>query len=109
MYQNVKVGHEWNQSCLRTTQNKRENYIQMQAFSATCHKVYTLSALPLVTTEIKSQIINQVMKPNKKDCAAIIIHNLVPGGYKHGDLALQVGGVSDETVKYGREFYWTST
>jgi hypothetical protein len=28
----------------------------------------------------------------------------VPGGYKYGDLALQVGGVSDETVKYGREF-----
>jgi hypothetical protein len=28
----------------------------------------------------------------------------VPGGYKYRDLALQVGGVSDETVKYGREF-----
>jgi hypothetical protein len=25
----------------------------------------------------------------------------VPGGYKYGDLALQVGGISDETVKYG--------
>jgi hypothetical protein len=24
--------------------------------------------------------------------------------YKYGDLALQVGGVSNETVKYGREF-----
>jgi hypothetical protein len=24
----------------------------------------------------------------------------LPGGYKYGDLALQVGGVSDETVKY---------
>jgi hypothetical protein len=33
----------------------------------------------------------------------------VPGGYKYGDLALQVGGVSDETVKCGREFYRTST
>jgi hypothetical protein len=28
----------------------------------------------------------------------------VPGGYKYGDLALQVGGVSDETLKYGREY-----
>jgi hypothetical protein len=28
---------------------------------------------------------------------------LILGGYKCGDLALQVGGVSDETVKYGRE------
>jgi hypothetical protein len=27
---------------------------------------------------------------------------------KYEDLALQVGGVSDETVKYGREFYGTS-
>jgi hypothetical protein len=26
----------------------------------------------------------------------------VPGGYKYGDLAFQVGGVSDETVKYVR-------
>jgi hypothetical protein len=26
------------------------------------------------------------------------------GGYKYGDLALQVGEVSNETVKYGREF-----
>jgi hypothetical protein len=33
----------------------------------------------------------------------------VPGGCKYGDLALQVGGVSDETVEYGREFYRTST
>jgi hypothetical protein len=30
-------------------------------------------------------------------------------GYKYRDLALQVGGVSDETIKYGREFYRTST
>jgi hypothetical protein len=29
-------------------------------------------------------------------------------GYKYGDLAFQVGGVSDETVKYGREFCGTS-
>jgi hypothetical protein len=28
---------------------------------------------------------------------------------KYGDLALQVGGVSDETVKYGREFCGTWT
>jgi hypothetical protein len=24
-----------------------------------------------------------------------------PEGYKYGNLALQVGGVSDETIKYG--------
>jgi hypothetical protein len=33
----------------------------------------------------------------------------VPGGYKYRDLALQVGGVSDETMKYGGEFCGTST
>jgi hypothetical protein len=33
----------------------------------------------------------------------------VSGGYKYGDMALQVVGVSNETVKYGREFCWTST
>jgi hypothetical protein len=31
----------------------------------------------------------------------------VPGRYKYGDLALQVGGVSNETVKYNREFCGT--
>jgi hypothetical protein len=36
-------------------------------------------------------------------------HKSVPGGYKYRDLALQVGGVSDETEKYGREFCGTST
>jgi hypothetical protein len=28
----------------------------------------------------------------------------VSGGYKYGNLALQVGGVSDETAKYGYGF-----
>jgi hypothetical protein len=28
-----------------------------------------------------------------------ILGHPVPGGYKYGNLALQVGGVSDETVK----------
>jgi hypothetical protein len=28
---------------------------------------------------------------------------------KYGDLALQIGGVSDEAVKYGREFCGTPT
>jgi hypothetical protein len=33
----------------------------------------------------------------------------VPGGYKYGNLALQIGGVSDETVKYGYGFCATQT
>jgi hypothetical protein len=37
------------------------------------------------------------------------LDDLVPGGYKYGNLALQVGGVSAETVKYDREFCGTST
>jgi hypothetical protein len=32
-----------------------------------------------------------------------------PAGYKYGNLALQVGGVSDETVKYCYEFCATLT
>jgi hypothetical protein len=32
----------------------------------------------------------------------------VPGGYKYGDLALQVGGVSDETVKWNGPPGWGS-
>jgi hypothetical protein len=33
----------------------------------------------------------------------------VPGGYKYENLALQVGGVSDETLKYGYGFIATPT
>jgi hypothetical protein len=33
----------------------------------------------------------------------------ITGGYKYGNLVLQVGGVSDETVKYGYEFCATRT
>jgi hypothetical protein len=33
----------------------------------------------------------------------------VPGGYKYGNLALQVRGVSNETVKYGFGFCGTWT
>jgi hypothetical protein len=37
------------------------------------------------------------------------VGHLVPGGYKYGDLALQVGGVPNETVEYGLQFCGTST
>jgi hypothetical protein len=33
---------------------------------------------------------------------------VIDGGYKYGNLVLQVGGVSDETEKYSREFCGTS-
>jgi hypothetical protein len=33
----------------------------------------------------------------------------VPGGYKYGNLALQIGRVSDETAKYGYGFCATWT
>jgi hypothetical protein len=39
-----------------------------------------------------------------------IFRHPVPGGYKHGDLALQVGGVSRiGTIKYGLESLGTQT
>jgi hypothetical protein len=33
----------------------------------------------------------------------------VPGGYKYGNLALKIGRVSDERVKYGYGFCATGT
>jgi hypothetical protein len=38
-----------------------------------------------------------------------LINQVIKGGYKYRDLALQIGGGSDETAKYGREFCGTST
>jgi hypothetical protein len=34
-------------------------------------------------------------------CPGVCLAHPVPGGYEYRDQALQVGGVSDETVKYG--------
>jgi hypothetical protein len=42
------------------------------------------------------------MHYREKQC--IYLGHPVPGGYKYGNLALQVGGVSDETVKFGFGF-----
>jgi hypothetical protein len=39
----------------------------------------------------------------------VYLGHTVPGGYKYENLALQVGGVSDEAVKYGRDFCGTWT
>jgi hypothetical protein len=49
------------------------------------------------------------VEERRAQCPGVYLGNPVPGGYKYGDLALQVGGVSNETVKYGREFCGTST
>jgi hypothetical protein len=40
--------------------------------------------------------------------SGVYLGHPVPRGYKYRDLALHVGGVSNETVKYGREFCGTS-
>jgi hypothetical protein len=37
-------------------------------------------------------------------CPVVKLGHPVPGGYKYGNLVLQAGGVSDETVKYGYGF-----
>jgi hypothetical protein len=43
-------------------------------------------------------------------CPGVYLGHPVPGGYKYGDLALQVGGVSRiETIKYGVESRGTQT
>jgi hypothetical protein len=40
----------------------------------------------------------------------VYLDHLVPGGYKYGDLALQVWGISRiGTIKYGLESRWTQT
>jgi hypothetical protein len=35
----------------------------------------------------------------RTQCLGVKLGHPVPGGYKYGDLAIQVGGVSNETVK----------
>jgi hypothetical protein len=71
----------------------------------TLPRMFKLSTAPTVTAALR------VIKGDKKgtQCPGVQLGHPVPGGYKYGDLALQGGGVSGETVKYGREFCGTLT
>jgi hypothetical protein len=56
-------------------------------------------------------VILQVVGEDEKgtQCLGVKLDHPVPGGYKYGDLALQVGSLAFETVKYGREYRGTQT
>jgi hypothetical protein len=46
----------------------------------------------------------------RTQCPGVYLSHPVPGGYKYGDLALQVGGVSRiGTIRYGLECHRTQT
>jgi hypothetical protein len=47
----------------------------------------------------KRQVVRDDVKGNR--CPGVWLGHSVPGGYKYENLSLQVGGVSDKTVKYG--------
>jgi hypothetical protein len=49
-------------------------------------------------------MLQSYIEPRLTQCPGVYLGHPVPGGYKYGNLALQVGGVSDETVKYGFGF-----
>jgi hypothetical protein len=56
----------------------------------------------------------KITKPQQSEGNIKLKEKLITGprwapDTRYGNLALQVGGVSDETVKYGREFCGTST
>jgi hypothetical protein len=58
-----------------------------------------------------STVAMRVVRGNGKgtQCKGIYLGHPVLGGYKHGDLVLQVGGVSRiGTIKYGLEFRGTA-
>jgi hypothetical protein len=48
-----------------------------------------------------------MLKSCKKFHDTIATTTLTLGGFKYGDLALDVMGFSNETVNYGHEFYGT--
>jgi hypothetical protein len=60
------------------------------------HKSY----FPIENTHLEGDT-QQKLHSWQTQCPGLILGHPVPGRYKYGNLALQVGGVSDETVKYG--------
>jgi hypothetical protein len=57
-----------------------------------------------IMEEQKRRFLRGSCRENLLDqCLVVYLGQSVPGGYKYGDLTLQVGGVSYETVKYGHE------
>jgi hypothetical protein len=55
----------------------------------------------------KGRVIRDDVKGTQ--CPRVYLGHPVPGGYKYGNLPIQVGGVSDETGKYGYGFCATRT
>jgi hypothetical protein len=59
-----------------------------------------------------STVVLRVVGGDEKgtQCLGVYPGHTLPGGYKHGDLALQVGGsLESETVKHGHESCGTRT
>jgi hypothetical protein len=72
--------------------------------SISCQNVLT-DRLTSTSKRIRSPASRRQLKGNPVPGG--ITGHPVPGKYKYRDLALQVGGVSNETLKYGREFCGT--
>jgi hypothetical protein len=56
-----------------------------------------------------STVALRVVRGDEKgtQCSGVQLGHPVPGGYKYGNLSLQVSGASDETVRKGYGFYAT--
>jgi hypothetical protein len=61
--------------------------------------------LPFVIVEARENTSTETLRVVRGDekgtqCPGVYLGDPVPGEYKYGNLALQVGGVSNETAKY---------
>jgi hypothetical protein len=77
-----------------------------------CLNVYPLSLLSKGSVKPLQRQWIHAQQQNRRTCRFLCGPCRIKGKrrlHKYGNLALQVGGVSDETVKYGRDFCGTST
>jgi hypothetical protein len=71
--------------------------------------LFSTGAVPKLYHEDQQEL--RVIRGDGKgtQCPGVYLGYLVPGGYKYGDLALQVGGVSRiGTIKYGLKSHGTA-
>jgi hypothetical protein len=88
----------------REDKSRKQDHIKELKF---CKKNYKQQMFRHRRLKNREQEVRRICTSRCKLYEMEVLGHPVPRGYKYGDLDLQVRGVSNESVKYGREFCGT--
>jgi hypothetical protein len=96
----------WHVALLLGNDRKASNYITAVISNSSTNKHVSAAIALQERNSVFYGVCTKILQAGQ--ISGVSVHS-VPGGYKYGNLALQVGGVSNDTVKYGYGFCATWT